>query len=466
MTNVSRIWPVLTLVWAALLVGCAGEPPKPKGQPPAVIKVLPIAQGSVAVEVPVVGSVVPVETSRVAAGAPGKVVSFPFREGALVKQGELLAQLRDVTISIELEAARAMSRESQQKLAQLRAGYRAEEIAQAESAMRAAEAASLQAAAKALRVKTLHERPDKPVTDQELDDATYGAQRAQHELAKARSDFEMKRSGYRAEEIAGAEAAAEAQQQEVARLTDEVEKRKVVAPFTGYLAQKNTEVGEWIDLGGFVATLVRLDEVEMRVNVEEQYIEEVQIGQAVQVAIEALRDNKGATAQFEGRVVSVVPRARWEQGSRSFPVIVRVKNEFHEDQPLLKEGMVARITFRGRPRTALLAHKDAIMRTDGKPKVFLIDADQKARPVEVVEGLSSGSYVEVRGQLHEGDLVATEGVERLRPFAAVSVMQSPAVAQQPPAAAPASTAPPAATEPSVVDRKPASESQDSKTSGG
>lgn len=466
MSNPSCTWLPALPVLAVLLTGCAGELPQPKSEPPAVVKVLPITQGPVAAEIPVVGSVVPIETSRVAAGAPGKVVSFPFREGALVKQGQLLAQLRDVTTSIELEAARAMLRQREQLLAQLRAGYRLEEIAQAESAMRAAQSASQLAAATAGRIRTLHERPDQPVTDQELDDAVFGAQRAEHELAKAQADFDMKRSGYRSEEIAAATAALEAQQQEVARLTDELEKRKVLAPFTGYLAQKNTEVGEWVDLGGFVATLVRLDEVEIRVNVEEQYVEEIQLGQSVQVLIDALRDKQGAPAEFQGRVVSVVPKARWEQGSRSFPVIVRMANQFVEDQPLLKEGMVARITFRGRPRQALLAHKDAIMRTDGKPKLYLIDSDRKARPVEVVEGLSTGSYVEVRGELREGDLVATEGVERLRPFGAVSVMDSPVVAQQPAAVSPTGPTMSPAAEPSVVERKPAGEANDSKTSGG
>lgn len=466
MFNATRLPLLIAATLATLLTGCVGEPPAPKGEPAAVVKVLPIAKGSVAVEVPVVGSVVPVETSRVAAGAPGKVIRFPFREGALVQQGQLLAQLRDVTTGIELEAARAVLREREQQLAQLRAGYRSEEIAQAESAMRAAESASLLAASTVARIKTLHDRPDKPVTDQELDDAAFGAQRAQHEFAKAKADYEMKRAGYRTEEIAASAAACEAQQQEVARLSDELEKRKVVAPFTGFLAQKNTEVGEWVDLGGFVATLVKLDEVEIRINVEEQFVEEVQIGQSVQVAIDALNDRQGAPAVFEGRVVTVIPKARWEQGSRSFPVIVRVANQFVEDQPLLKEGMVAKITFRGRPRSALLVHKDAIMRTDGKPKVFLIDSDHKARPVEIVEGLSSGSYVEVRGALHEGDLVATEGVERLRPFATVTVMDSPAVAQQPPTATGPAPIEPPASEPSVVERKPAGEAQDSKTSGG
>ncbi len=135
----------------------------------------------------------------------------------------------------------------------------------------------------------------------------------------------------------------------------------------------------------------------------------------------------------------------------------------------MKVGLVARITFRGRPRAALLAHKDALMRTDGKPKVFVIGEDQKARPVEVIEGLANGSYVEVRGAVKRGDLVATEGVERLRPFAAVQIAEAPAVAQQPPASSPASEAPenvaPAAADPSVVERKPAAETEP-KTSGG
>ncbi len=128
-----------------------------------------------------------------------------------------------------------------------------------------------------------------------------------------------------------------------------------------------------------------------------------------------------------GTVNQIVPRSEWTTGSRSFPVIVRMQNTLKEGRPLLSEGMVARVVFSGEPREALLADKDAVVRSSGKPLVYV--AEQQAetqtatvRPVEVTEGLSEGQFIEVAGELEEGDLLVTEGVERLHPYDQVEIL--------------------------------------------
>lgn len=413
-------WGLATLI---ALLGCARPEPPAKPEMKPLVRVVAVRQGTVEVVVPAVGTVVPVEVSRVAAGAAGKVVTYPFREGALVRQDEVLAQLRDVTLLIQIEGAQQQLVEKEQQLAQLRAGYRPEEIAQAEAKSRAAAAAQAFADANLGRVRELYDRPNRPVSDQDLERAQLEADRTTHEAAAAEADSALKRAGYRPEEVAAAAAAAEAQRQVVAELNDELEKRTIRAPFTGYLVKKQAEVGEWIELGGEVATLVRLDEVEVRINVEEAFIHEVRPGQTVEVSIDA---QPGAT--FPGTVRDIVPRAEWQSGSRSFPVIVRLANPTADGRPLLNEGMVARVQFRGAARPALLAHKDAILRTPEKSTVYVVGSDLTARPVDVQEGIAMGEFVEVTGELAAGDLLATEGAERLKPYVAVAIVDPPSPA--------------------------------------
>lgn len=406
-----------------LLSGCgSAEPPAAKSE---ILPVMaePVLFEPIGVRVPTVGTVVAIQRSRVASRGAGRVVEFPLRIGALVKQGELLAQLQTDTLEIELAAAQALLKQREQEYAQMQAGYRAEELAQARARMNAADAVAANAEADANRKTALFDRGT--ITEEERDATVFEAQRAREAYAEARANFELIKAGFRPEEIEAARAAMEVQHQETLRLEEELRKRTITAPFDGYVVEKNVDVGEWIPEGGAVATVVALDEVEINVNVDESYIAQISVNQSVDVHVAAAGEHP-----LPGTIERIVPRSAWEQGSRSFPVVVRVKNQLADGVPLLKEGMLARINLSGPQREALLAHKDAIVRSSGKPLVFVIGADGLLRVVSINEGLSAGSYTEVHGELAAGDLLVTEGAERAKPFQLVDVKNLEAVQEK------------------------------------
>lgn len=407
-----------------LSAGCGAPPPAVEAPPQNNVQVVAVRAEQVTPELLAVGTIVPVDRSRVAAAAEGKVIRFPHRVGEFVQEGELLAELRTVTLSIELEGAKALLRQREQDYARLKAGFRQEEIAQAEAKKLAAEATRNLAESALKRFQGLREKSENAVSEQQLEESQFQLDNANQLLAEAAAAYSMTMAGYRAEEINAARAAADVQQQEVLRLEDEMQKRNVVAPFAGFIVEKNIDLGEWVPLGGPVATLVKLDEVEVQVNVEESYIGQIHAGQQVEAQIDALHGEV-----VVGVVRQIVPRADWATGSRSFPVIVRMKNTIDEGEPRLREGMVARITFRGEPRPALLAHKDAIVRSLNGTLVYVVGADHKVRVVEISEGASSGEFIAVEGDLLAGDLLVTEGVERLRPFDEVAILNPPQAAQ-------------------------------------
>ena len=406
---------------AAFSAGCGGGSTETAEDPIANVKVIPARMAEVAVRVPVVGTVMPSEMSEVASGVAGLVVEYPFREGDFVRKAEALALLESITLEIEIEKAKAQLREQEEKHREFTSGYRPEEIAASKARMLAAGADHQRALSRFGRLEGLRSRSSAAVTDEELDEARFEDERTRQVHAEAKADFEMKSAGHRAEQIAAAKAAMEVQLQEVRRLKDELRKHVVLAPFDGFIVAEHADVGEWVDLGGVVATLVRLDEVEVRVNVEESQIDQIKIDQMVDVRVDAL-----GGAIVRGRIQYVVPKTAWQQGSRSFPVIVRMENQIVDGLPLLKEGMVARITFRGPSRQGLLAHKDAIIRSAGVSTVFVVEEDKTVRAVYVTEGLSEGEFIEVQGDLLPGDLLVTEGVERLRPYDEVVVLNPPA----------------------------------------
>jgi len=100
-----------------------------------------------------------------------------------------------------------------------------------------------------------------------------------------------------------------------------------------------------------------------------------------------------------------------------------VTNRITDQQPDLKEGMLARITFRGLNREVLLIDKDSIDRSSGRSMVFVVESDNRVRSVEVQSGMSQGQFIEVEGDIQVGDRLVTEGVERLRPFQQVVILE-------------------------------------------
>ena len=384
------------------------------------VKVASVTFAEIAMQVPVVGTVTPSETSDVAAPIAGLVVEYPVGEGEFIRQGEALARLDTTALAIQIEKAKALLSQQEQLYRELEKGYRPEEVAGARARMLSAAADHQRALARHKRLEEIRSRSVPALTAEQFEEARFELERTRQSHAAARSDFEMMSAGYPTEQVAAAKASMQAQMQEVRRLEDELKKHVVTAPFDGFVVAEHTDVGEWVDLGGGVATLVRLDEVEVRVNVNESQVDQIRVGQDVDVRVDALGRNT-----VKGRVQFIVPKTEWQQGSRSFPVVVRMKNQITNGVPRLKEGMVARITFRGPPRRGLLAHKDAIVRSAGLSTVFVVEDDNTVRAVDVQEGLSEGEFIEVAGDLQQGDLLVTDGVERLQPYEQVSILNRP-----------------------------------------
>ncbi len=405
------------VIWAVAAIGCTRvEPPAPAPKPKVVVA--PVVQRSVQPEVTLLGTVVAYQSARVASTASGPVVWFPHRPGTFVKKGQVLARLRTTDVELQLQAAQALEKQRRYRYEELRRGFLPEEIQQAKALLERAKARLQLAQSRFQRAQALFRSGT--INQEEFDQIRTELHQAQQDVIAQEAEYQLKLKGYPEEQIQQAKAAWEAQREEVRRLEDELTKRTITAPFDGYLVEKLTEPGEWVHAGDPVALLINLDIVEAVVPVDESYLELVQVGSRVQVWADAL---SGPLGSFQGQVVQVVPRAQWEQASRSFPVRVRIANRRQGDQPVLKEGMLVRVRFTGPKRQALLVPKDAVVRSAARPVVFVLDQNNRVQAVPFQEGQAFDSWVEVRsGELSAQALVVTEGAERLRSFMQVEVV--------------------------------------------
>ena len=409
----------------------AGKPPV---QPPALVRVALIRQQNVTPEFRAVGNVRPRHMSVVASGSDGIVAEFPVEVGDFISEGTLLSQLRNESTNLEIAQQAALLDERKAELTEISVP-RKEDEAEAQARKLSADITFSNAKRRLAELESLHKRG--AANQSELKDAQDTLDAAeQTQLAAAA--LLSKISNPRVETVMQSQARVDAQEQHVAFLKAEREKRSTKAPFTGFVVEEHTYVGQWLSKGAPVATLAQLTEVEVEVQIDQQYIDQIAPGRHVTLDVQGTGGRNRKTREWAGVVDTVVPRSNWQNGSRSFPVIVRVKNEIDDTTmppvPALREGMMAEATFRGEGVDGVLVPKDSMVRTSRGTFIYVINPAVDAEPLSVRQvlvepGLSSGTWIQVTGEnLASGMQVITEGAERLRAFQTVQIMQEKGIA--------------------------------------
>lgn len=365
-----------------------------------------------------VASVMPLRRSVVGSAVDGRVQDFLVTEGDRVEKDQPLCQIRSKLFDIQLQAAKAELTARQQMLAELKNGTRPEELAQAKARALGAQAMMTYTRSRADRLQELMSRR---ATSQELlDEAISAATKAHQDYLEAEAAFEMAQAGPRAEQIAKAEAQVQFQQEEVYRLQDIVERHRVTAPFSGYVVKEHTEIGQWVKSGDPIVEIVELDVVEVEALVLEDYIQQIRAGTPARVEVGAIPNEA-----FTGQVAVIVAQA--DLRSRTFPVRVRVNNQFDGSVPVLKSGMFARVTLPvGAPEVARLVPKDAIVLGGPSPLVYRVSDAGGAKTVEPVAvqlGIAAGGLIQVTGDLQPGQTIVVEGNERLSAGQAVAIVR-------------------------------------------
>ncbi len=182
-----------------------------------------------------------------------------------------------------------------------------------------------------------------------------------------------------------------------------VGRHSVVAPFAGVIASKRTESGEWVQTGTPVLELVGTEDLRFDVQVPQERFSGVTEGMPVTVRLDSLPDRT-----LVGHVDAKVPIH--DAGARTF--LVRVGLD--EAEQSMFPGMSGEAVFAivGEPGT-MVVPRDALVRApDGTDRIWVVEqrggaAQAFAKPVrigrslaetvEVIEGLSAGASVVVRG---------------------------------------------------------------------
>lgn len=359
----------------------------------------------------VVGNVAPLRTTTIGAGTGGRVKEFLVEEGQAIREGQPIATLRTETLEIERRAAEAELELYMQELAEVANGARPEDIMEAEATVAGARAAMEAARNQLKRMQSLTSARASTEADLELARERADFTKANFEASNAA--LERLRKGARVEQLAQKQAQVDLQKQRILLIKDRLQKHTIIAPFDGFVAAEFTEVGAWISSGDPVAQLIELDQVDIRLPVTANYISRLRIGDKVRVEFPQLPDKL-----MLGEISRIVPIA--DQVARTYPVLVRLENEMRDGIPLLMAGMLARVDLpAGSAKRLPLVPKDALVLSQGKRRVFIVEPDPKkpeegiAKEVAVDLGIASGNLIQVSGKLKAGQAVVIVGNERL-----------------------------------------------------
>lgn len=198
---------------------------------------------------------------------------------------------------------------------------------------------------------------------------------------------------------------------------------EIRAPFPGVVGLRQVSAGAFVAAGTDIARLEKIDQLKLDFRVPENFLGRLKPGQAVRIQVDAYTGDA-----FAGAVYAIEPAV--DEQTRTVLARARVANA----ELKLRPGMFARVYVQlGVREKAVWIPEAAIVPRGQDSFVFRVD-DGKAALVKVATGARKVGEVEVVKGLAGGDMVVTEGTQRLAPGMAVTLMGAPGA--KPAAAAP------------------------------
>jgi membrane fusion protein, multidrug efflux system len=199
-------------------------------------------------------------------------------------------------------------------------------------------------------------------------------------------------------------------------------KSEIRAPFAGVAGLRQVSQGAYVAAGTDLARLEKIDQLKLDFRVPEVYLSKLKGGQQVKVQVDAYPDDA-----FSGTIYAIEPAL--DEATRTVLVRARVANADLK----LRPGMFGRVQLQLAVREkAVWVPEQAIVPRGQDAFVFRV-TNGKVDLVKVQTGARRVGEVEIRSGIAGGDLVVTEGTQRIGPGSAISVMRD---APKPAAAVP------------------------------
>jgi HlyD family secretion protein len=364
---------VLIALGLILFLGSKKEPIMP-------VQVEKVARHTITQVVTATGKIQPEVQVKISPEVSGEIVALPVKEGQRVKKGDLLMKIKPDVYVAQREQYSAALMQTKANLTKNELDYK--------------------------RVENLSKKGLVSEAEYEQSHAQYEASKADYARAKASLD----------------------------QAEESLRKTTIFSPMDGTVSQLNSELGERVlgtnqFQGTDVMTIADLSRMEARVDVSENDVVLVSIGDTARISIDAFPDQKVNAIVYEIANTAKSKGLGTQEEVTNFEVKMRVVDRSVQLRPgmsmtgdietetrqMVLAVPIQSVTARapkvemkegggdGQAGAVVVANAGPKARAENKPKeiVFVVDNGQvKATPVK--RGISDGSFIEIMEGVNEG----------------------------------------------------------------
>jgi membrane fusion protein, multidrug efflux system len=430
----------VVLVFAGLLVLGRSNKPAAAAPAPLEVEVISVQQTNVPIYKEWIGSTDGMVNAEIKAQVTGYLLRQDFKEGSLVKKGQLLFEIDPRPFQAAVDQANGQVAQFQGQLEQATSQVAQAEaqLAQANSQLTQAQAQLVQAEANQVKTQLDVDKyspllKQKAVTQQEYDNAVQANVVSKAQVAAANAGIEASRA-----QLAQAKAQVNTAKAGIATVKGQLENAKatvntaalnlgftrITAPIDGIVGIAQAQVGNLVSTtSGALTTVSTVDPIKVYFTLSEQeYLnytrpslhDAEQSGKLDQLELELILAD-GTTYPEKGKFYFADREVDPKTGA------IRMAGIFSNPGNLLRPGQYGRVrAVTNIKEEALLVPQRAVSELQGIYQVAVVGADNKISIRSVKLGEKSGSMWVVNEGLHAGESVVAEGTLKVRPGMTVS----------------------------------------------
>ena len=327
-----------------------------------------------------VGSLFAYDEVVVSSEVDGRADKVLVDVGDKVTKGQTLVEIAPIEFKLAADQQEALLEEARAKLG-LADGADLTDPTQAAGVKKAA-ADLANAKQKFQRTKDLADQGLLPKQTYDQDESTYKAAQATYDLA--------------VQDVRNLQAALKERRSMTELAKKKLRDTTIVAPFNGFIKERNVTPGQYLKVQTPVMTIVNVDPMRVRLKIPEKMAAWIPVGQQVTVSVEAYPDRT-----FSGKISRINPSV--DPQTRTFDAEALIEN----NQGLLKPGFFVKSTIvSNKIEQVLLVPQKALSYAYGIYKVYQVKGnkvketevrlgDRIGDDVEIVQGVSQGSQLAI-----------------------------------------------------------------------
>ncbi|WWW12860.1 HlyD family efflux transporter periplasmic adaptor subunit [Arcobacter cryaerophilus gv. pseudocryaerophilus] len=256
----------------------------------------------------------------------GKIENITKDEGEIVKKDEVLVKLDTASLEKSLEELNEKIFASKLELSKLQTGYRQEEILEAKAAME-------EAIENLNKTKDTYNRQTnlfktKSTSEENFTISQLNYKQALATLDKAKALYELRKNGYRDEDIKIQESNLKSLEIQAEKLKIDLNDSVIKAPVDGVILTRFKEIGTITNAGESILEIAKTDEFWVRAYIDEKNLGNIKPGLKMSIQTDSRSENYEGVIGFISPVAEFTPKNIETQELRadlvySFRVIVK-----------------------------------------------------------------------------------------------------------------------------------------------